>query len=150
MKKMMSMVEAIEAMKSGNAWEILMSISKIRARRVANDLGLDIPARVWGMKKGAAIAAMIEAMNADPLEVQKSAIENITGEIGAPFRPEGYTLTANIWRKYSKERVYVDVIFTSGSTFKLGYVEEGRFVMECKKLHTKISAQIYDQVKEAI
>jgi len=153
MKKIMSMVEAIERVQDGNAWEILMSISKIRARRVANELGLDIPARVWRMRKGESIAAMIEAMNVskcDPLEAQKSAIENIRGKIGAPFLPDEYTIKANIWKKYGKERVYVDVIFTSGATFKLGYVEDGRFIMECKKLHAMILGRIYDQVKAAI
>lgn len=109
MKKMMSMVEAIEAMKSGNAWEILMSISKIRARRVANELGLDIPARVWRMKKGEAIAAIIEAM------LPPAAEASIPAKISYPehwpifFHYEGKTYFAwmedsTTWYRTPQER----------------------------------------------
>lgn len=91
-----------------------------------------------------------EAPAVDALEAQKNAVENIRAEIGAPFRPEGYTLTANIWRKAGKERLYVDVTFAGGSKYKLGYVEGGKLRTECKALHPKIVEQIAAQVQAAI
>jgi len=108
MKKMMSMVEAIEAMKSGNAWEILMSISKIRARRVANELGLDIPARVWRMKKGAAIAAMIEAMNAAAAEASIPAGVTLKdAEFEFTYEDKTWTIIVSAWEKYGHRRLYI-------------------------------------------
>ena len=91
-----------------------------------------------------------EAPAVDALEGQKNAVENIRAEIGAPFRPEGYTLTSNIWRKAGKERLYVDVAFAGGSKYKLGYVEGGKLRTECKALHPKIVEQIAAQVQAAI
>lgn len=96
------------------------------------------------------VKAAPEAPAVDALEYQKNAVENIRAEIGAPFRPEGYTITANIWRKGGKERLYVDVSFAGGSKYKLGYVEGGKLLTECKALHPKIVEQIAAKVQAAI
>ena len=108
MKKMMSMVEAIEALRSGNAWEILMSIPKVRARRVSNELGLDIPARVWRMKKGQAITAMIEAMNAAASEDTIPAGVTLKDtEFEFTYEDKTWTITVNAWEKYGHRRLYI-------------------------------------------
>lgn len=108
MKKMMSMVEAIEALESGNAWEILMSISKVRARRVSNELGLDIPARVWRMKKGQAIAAMIEPMNAAASEDTIPAGATLKdAEFEFTYEGKTWTIIVSAWEKYGHRRLYI-------------------------------------------
>ena len=108
MRKMMSMVEAVEGLQSGNAWEILMSLSKVRARRVANELGLDVPARVWRMRKGAAIAAMIEAMNAAAAEASIPAgVALKDTEFEFTYEDKTWTIIVSAWEKYGHRRLYI-------------------------------------------
>lgn len=108
MKKMMSMVEAIEALKSGNAWEILMDLSKVRIRRLTNELELNMPASTWRMRKGYAVAAVIEAMNASAVEATIPAgVVLKDAEFEFTYDEKTWTITVSAWEKYGHRRLYI-------------------------------------------
>ena len=80
----MSMVEAIEALKSGNATEILRGLSKVRIRRLASELGLDVPAATWRQKKNDAVSVVVRALKALKKEEDKKMnFKEIVGKLGS-------------------------------------------------------------------
>jgi len=77
MKNTMSMVEALDALKRKDTREVLMKLSKVRIRRVANELGLDIPSRVWRMRKNEVVTSVMRAMlvfQTRPLNCEKDLV----------------------------------------------------------------------------
>lgn len=60
--KKMSVVETLDALKRKDTRDVLLKLSKVRIRRVANELGLNIPARVWRMRKNEVVTSVMRAM----------------------------------------------------------------------------------------